>query len=229
MSGFLDHAASAPRLSPMALLQGRPLVILAPHPDDETLGCGALLFDAAAQGTACHVICVTDGTRSHPGSRRWPAPVLAATREAELRAACAILAPAAKVTCLGYPDCAAPEDRQAAGRVSALIEPDALVLATWAHDPHIDHQQVAGLAMGIAAGRADIALAFYPVWGRFIDRVADVRLIDASNAALAAKRRALACHRSQMTGLIDDDPTGFVMTDGHQAHFLTHPEIILAP
>ena len=113
MSGFLDHAASAPSLTPASLMQGRPLVILAPHPDDETLGCGALLFDAAAQGTPCHVICVTDGTRSHPGSRRWPAPVLAATRAAELRAACAILAPAARVTCLGYPDCAAPDDAQA--------------------------------------------------------------------------------------------------------------------
>ena len=51
----------------------------------------------------------------------------------------------------------------------------------------------------------------------------------ASDAAVAAKRRALSCHRSQMTGLIDDDPTGFVMTDTHQAHFLTHPEIVIAP
>lgn len=229
MSGFLDHAASAPSLTPASLVQGRPLVILAPHPDDETLGCGALLFDAAAQGTPCHVICVTDGTRSHPGSRRWPALVLAATRAAELRAACAILAPAARVTCLGYPDCAAPDDAQAAERVSALIAPDALVLATWEHDPHVDHQQVARLAMRLAAMRADLALAFYPVWGRFTDRAAEVRLIAASDAAVAAKRRALACHRSQMTGLIDDDPTGFVMTDTHQAHFLTHPEIVIAP
>ncbi len=229
MSGFLDHAASAPRVSPGALLQGRPLVILAPHPDDETLGCGALLFDAAAQGMACHVICITEGARSHPASRRWPAPVLTATRQAELRAACAILAPAATVTCLGYPDCAAPDDGRAADRVSALIAPDALVLATWEHDPHVDHQQVARLARRIAAGRADVALAFYPVWGRFIDRVADARLIEASDAAMAAKRRALACHRSQMTGLIDDDPTGFVMTNADQDHFLTHPEIIIAP
>ena len=229
VSGFLDHVAAAPRISAGALLMGRPLVILAPHPDDEVLGCGALLFDAAEQGTPCQVVCVTDGARSHPGSRLWPAAVLAATREAELRAACTILAPSVRVTCLRYPDCDAPDDEQAADRVSALIAPDALVLSTWEHDPHVDHLQAARLANRIAARRSDLALAFYPVWGRFIDQTANALLIDASAAAIAAKRLALACHKTQMTGLITDDPTGFVMTDAHQAHFLTHPEIIIAP
>ena len=40
---------------------------------------------------------------------------------------------------------------------------------------------------------------------------------------------ALACHRSQMTPLIDDDPEGFVMEPWRQEHFLTHPEIVIAP
>jgi hypothetical protein len=31
-----------------------------------------------------------------------------------------------------------------------------------------------------------------------------------------------------MTALIDDDPTGFVMSAAHQVHFLEHPEIYLA-
>jgi hypothetical protein len=53
--------------------------------------------------------------------------------------------------------------------------------------------------------------------------------IAASPAAREAKRRALACHRSQMTRLIDDDPEGFVMSDQQQAHFLQTPEIVLAP
>lgn len=228
MSGFLDHLSTARHLTVEALLADRPLVILAPHPDDETLGCGALLFDAAARGTPCHVICVTDGSGSHPGSRAWPAARVAQTRQAELRAACAILAPKARVHWLGYGDRAAPDDAQAAAQVSALIPTGALVLASWGHDPHIDHQQVARLANRIAAGRPDTALAFYPVWGRFTDLTPPAELIEATPAALAAKRLALACHRTQMTPLIHDDPSGFVMTGAHQTHFLTHPEIVIA-
>lgn len=32
-----------------------------------------------------------------------------------------------------------------------------------------------------------------------------------------------------MTPLIDDDPEGFVMEPWRQEHFLTHPEIVIAP
>ena len=77
MSGFLDALAGAPGISVDDLLGGRALVVLSPHPDDETLGCGALLHDASSQGVSCHVVCVTDGSRSHPNSIQWPAPRLA--------------------------------------------------------------------------------------------------------------------------------------------------------
>ena len=66
MSGFLDALTHAPQITVGELLGERPLVVLAPHPDDETLGCGALIFDAASRGADCHIICVTDGSRSHP-------------------------------------------------------------------------------------------------------------------------------------------------------------------
>ncbi|CAM3277952.1 PIG-L family deacetylase [Paracoccus nototheniae] len=229
MSGFLDHTADAPQVTVAELLGDRPLVVLAPHPDDETLGCGALIHDAAALGCDCHVICVTDGAASHPGSVLWPAERLAAARQAELHAACAMLAPQARVSWLGYPDCGAPDDAAAAALLSGLIPDRALVLASWGGDPHIDHQQVARLAHRLAAMRGDIALAFYPIWGRFTDLTAPALLLATSDAGRAAKARALACHRTQMTGLIDDDPNGFVMSDAHQAHFLTHAEIIIAP
>ncbi|TGN37583.1 hypothetical protein E4L95_22635, partial [Paracoccus liaowanqingii] len=182
MSGFLDHvAATATPVGVAALLGGRALVVLAPHPDDETLGCGALLFDAAARGTPCHVICVTDGARSHPGSRAWPAARLAQARHDELDAAVRILAPRATVTWLGHPDCGAPDDAETAARIGRLIPQGALLLASWGEDPHVDHRQVARLAARIAAARPDLALAFYPVWGRFTDLRAPARLIAASD------------------------------------------------
>lgn len=229
LSGFLDAVADAPWVTVADLLADRPLVVIAPHPDDETLGCGALLFDAHARGTPCHVVCVTNGDRSHPASRLWPPARLAAERRAEFDAAVAILAPGARTHWLGHPDCEAPEDAASAERLSALIPVDAVVLATWDGDPHVDHERVARLTRRALANRPDALAHSYPVWGRFADRTAPARRIIASDAALAAKARALACHRTQMTGLIDDDPVGFVMEPWRQRHFLTHPEVILAP
>lgn len=209
-----------PAITPAELLEGRPLVVLAPHPDDETLGCGALLHDAAAMGIDTRVICVTDGSRSHPGSTLWPPARLAAGRRRELEAAVRILG--ATAMWLGHRDCAVPEDLD----LSPLIPADALVLASWGGDPHCDHEAVARLAR--RAARSDTRLAFYPIWGRFAEGRTVARPLTATAAARAAKRRALACHRSQMTALIDDDPQGFVMEDWRQAHFLDHPELIIA-
>ena len=228
MSAFLASLAQAPCLAPAGLLGGRALTVLAPHPDDETLGCGALLFDAAASGLPCTVICVTDGSRSHPNSRQWPAPRLAEERRREFVAAVRILAPAADLHWLGHPDCAAPDSAVDAPAVAERIPAGSTVLATWQGDPHIDHERVARLARHIGALRPDLTFLFYPVWGRFTDRIAPAQRLIATPAALAAKRRALAAYRTQMTGLIDDDPAGFVMEEWRQQHFLTHPEVVIA-
>ncbi|MDX5412033.1 MAG: hypothetical protein LPK02_03200, partial [Rhodobacterales bacterium] len=53
-----------------------------------------------------------------------------------------------------------------------------------------------------------------------LSRVALPHLLD-------RKAQAIAAHASQMTGLIHDDPSGFVMRPDHQQHFLHHPEIFI--
>jgi LmbE family N-acetylglucosaminyl deacetylase len=210
------------------------LRFIAPHPDDETLGCSALLHEAAQLGIACNVICVTDGSRSHPNSSAWDRCRLARVRRAEIECAVAVLAPHGKVDHLGYRDCETPagaaEAEHCVGRIDMLTPHAALVLAPWDGDPHIDHERTALLARRLVLHRPDLALLFYPVWGRFADTVpgGEVKLLAASPASRAVKRDALACHRTQMTRLIDDDPAGFVMSGAHQAHFLEHPEIFLA-
>ena len=75
------NVAHLPMLS--AVFEGREkLVVLAPHPDDETLGCGALLARAFL-GAGAHIICLTDGSASHPGSRHWTPARLAAQRRTD--------------------------------------------------------------------------------------------------------------------------------------------------
>ncbi len=58
-----------------------PLLIVAPHPDDETLGAGGLALRAKAEGRAVHWLIVTGITEA----QGWPAEKVA-RREEEIRA-----------------------------------------------------------------------------------------------------------------------------------------------
>lgn len=231
---FLDAARLALSATAGALIGEAPvLVAIAPHPDDETLGCGALLHAAARAGVEIRVICLTDGSASHPRSRAWPRDRLAAQRQSEIEAALAQLAPAAELHWIGERDSELPARGRhfnlLAHRISGLIPEEALVLLPWRGDAHVDHQR--GHDLGRAAMGEEQRALCYPVWGRLDPQLPvprDMRLLAAPPAALAAKRRALACHRSQMSGLIDDDPSGFVMPPALQEHFLSHPEIYIA-
>src|SRR3978361_422658 len=62
-------------------------LILAPHPDDESLGCGGLIAGCCQPGRAPVVACLTDGGMSHPGSQTYHRERLVHLREAEMRAA----------------------------------------------------------------------------------------------------------------------------------------------
>ncbi len=196
-------------------------LILAPHPDDESLGCGGLIAHACARGRPPLVVAVTDGAGSHPASRAYPPPVLKAVRAAELRAAAAALGLAGeRVHFLGLPDSRVPQSGlvfdQAVGAVAALVRSYDVttIFATWPQDPHCDHTATAALAVAVAR-EAGVRLMFYPVWGWLIAPeqrlpVAAVRGVRLPiGERLVQKRRAIAAHASQYTDLITDDPGGF--------------------
>ena len=133
-------------------------LVLAPHADDESLGCGGLIAMASARGRPPIIVCVTDGTGSHRSSPTYPAARLRQVREAELRAAAAILGVASeRVRFLGLPDAGAPlegpEFEDAAQRVARLVRVHAIetLFATWSHDPHCDHEATARLGEAVAA------------------------------------------------------------------------------
>ncbi|WP_424188127.1 PIG-L deacetylase family protein [Actinokineospora sp. G85] len=72
-----------PRFTP----DDRPLVVVAPHPDDEVLGVGGLM----ALSGQVRLIAVTDGEASHPGSSARTPAEMAATRRRETADALAVL------------------------------------------------------------------------------------------------------------------------------------------
>ena len=205
-------------------------LVLAPHPDDESLGCGSLLAACAAAGRPARVLVVSDGTGSHPRSQAWPPARLAALRQEETRAAVARLGldPGRDIGFLGLCDTAVPAegpDFEAAVRqVRRFIGEKAVSLfATWRHDPHRDHGASFAIAVAARALPYGARLFAYPVWGMaFAHPIPGFPwppepLLPARprgfrldiGPSLEAKRQAAAAHRSQVSALIGDDPGGF--------------------
>jgi LmbE family N-acetylglucosaminyl deacetylase len=199
---------------------GSPL-ILAPHPDDESLGCGGLIAEACIRGRQPTVAILTDGRMSHPNSVAFPGERLVALREEETRRAVVELGlTPERLRFLRAPDGAVPHG--GAGML-ALAETLArlaresrasVMLTTWEQDPHPDHL-AANIVAREAARIAGLRLLRYPVWGwtlpprNWLPRAPIVGHRLAMGQHLPAKRRAIAAHESQYTDLIADDPRGF--------------------
>ena len=241
---FLARAAHLPELTPEALGRLAPLLVVAPHPDDESLGCGALVAACRAQGLPVRLVVVSDGAASHPHSRTHPPPRLAGLREAELLAAARELGLAPPdVRFLRLPDAAVPVpgeegfpaalDRPAAAAAGPSAEPPRTVLVSWRHDPHCDHQASYALARGLQArlGGAPRLLE-YPIWGLTLPGDTEVAaepagLCFAAGPWLERKRRAVECHASQRGRVVRDAPLGFALTDAMVDRFLVPFELFL--
>ncbi len=228
---ILRMAETAPHVGIEELAGSGPLLVVVPHPDDETLGCGMAIAAAARNDRPIVLALVTDGEGSHPGSARYSPAVLARLRACELEAALRILVPGASVPIvrLNLPDgCSRPEPAAQALLLAFARDHDVqCVWSTWVRDPHCDHQTAAVLAAKVAT-QLRIAHWSFPVWGRFGERPAPVglRLFEAANLA-PLKRKAMAAHASQTTRLIEDDPQGFVLPPALFEHFADHAEIFI--
>jgi LmbE family N-acetylglucosaminyl deacetylase len=218
---------TAPLLDP-ASIGARRVLVVAPHPDDESLGCGGLIWHLARNGARIHLLFVTDGGASHPGSRLWPRRRLAEQREAEAAEALARLGiadaprrflrlPDADMPPPGSPGFAAAVET-VAGLVSDL-RPD-LALLPWRRDPHRDHRDAFALvAQALARAGTACATLEYAIWLDELGAPGDhprpeeaERLAFDVSAALPAKRAAVAAHLSQTTDLVPDDPEAFRLT-----------------
>lgn len=156
---WIDWGRTFPELD---LTECPGLVVVAPHPDDETLGLGAtaaLLRDA---GVDVQVLSVTDGGAAF-GDRSLE---LERTRRFELRQATGILGLPEPIG-LGLPDgrIADYEDQVASTLADLLWSRPAgtWCAATWRGDGHPDHEAVgraAAAACDVVGGR----LLEYPIW-----------------------------------------------------------------
>lgn len=216
-------------------------IVLAPHPDDESLGCGGLIRACVVEGRLPFVLILTDGTGSHPNSVAYPPERLRAVRRQEaIDAAGALGLPPERLHFLDEKDTEAPRE---GARFQALIERImqftrsglvSAILAPWKHDPHCDHHAAALLAERVAA-LAEIRLLYYPVWGWTLPPEMEIDELTCSgwrldvSPHLAAKRLAISAHHSQSGGLIMDDPAGFRLSAEFRSVFERPYETFLLP
>ncbi|QJX47253.1 PIG-L family deacetylase [Hymenobacter taeanensis] len=227
---------------PEAVAAFGPTIVVAPHPDDETLGCGGLLALLRQAGLPAWCVLVSDGAMSHPNSRKFSAQARQALRTQELRNALAILGlPGDALHTLGLPDGSVPAPETASGAAAVgqlqqfftATQPQT-VLVPWRRDPHPDHRASSQLVRAALAGLATpTRLLEYVVWAW--ERAAAHDLPQPGEAqgfqlnissVLPQKQRALEAHRSQLAGgPIDDDPTGFTLAPSMLAHFAKPMEV----
>src|ERR1700744_1071354 len=154
------------------ILQTRKALVIAPHPDDESLGCGGLLAMLAQRNCTVTVVFVTDGGASHLNSPSWSRMRLAARRQEEANAALSELGlGAAARMFLNLRDADMPAEASSAwhctvAQLSSIVKelkPD-LVVLPWRRDPHCDHRASYRLAMQAMRVQPPLAVLEYAIW-----------------------------------------------------------------
>ena len=142
-------------------------VIFAPHPDDETLGCGGVANKKINSGARIRFVFVSDGAASHPG--RINSGALRAIREAEaIEAVRRLGASSDCVTFLRFPDGSALKHLdEITGAIVSLLNawrPQS-VFVTHAKDPTSDHVAVnSSVLAALRAYGLPVTVFEYPVW-----------------------------------------------------------------
>jgi LmbE family N-acetylglucosaminyl deacetylase len=206
----LDRAALEELLPPGK----RPLVV-APHPDDELIGCGGLLAQWRPRlgERPVLVIGATDGEAAYPDSSYWKPKVLARVRAEERLVGLHQLGVPVDVESAGIPDGQVARFEDALRRLLLdRVTPDDVLLATWEFDGHPDHEACGRVAAQVARERG-CALLQMPVWAWHWAEPGDARVpwrdlrrFDFPDRALSRKARALGMHASQLHPDDGSDP-----------------------
>jgi LmbE family N-acetylglucosaminyl deacetylase len=212
----------------------RSCLVLAPHPDDETLGCGATIMRKRAAGTPVQVVIATDGRYWPPLSKLSP-DALAEMREKEARQAAAILGLSTEnIVFLRFEDGRLADRRRLLrDRLADIIDqmkPEEIFVPSII-DAHSDHRVLAELGRELVQARRYRfpRLFEYPIW--FWDRrilnikhLLQLRVRTVQIAQfLKRKHKAIEAYRSQVTNSIG--AAGWTARPGFLRQFLRREEI----
>ena len=203
------------RSRPYPLVGDSRCLIIAPHQDDEAMGCAGLILARRTAGLAVDIIYLTDGAGSHPGHPRVSPVTLAQLRRAEAsRAMQGLNVEATSLHFLDAPDGTLAHLSPAtfedlAQRLAALIAPLAPteLFLPCRNDGSSEHTAAFKLTVrALQLARLSPRLFEYPIWARWSPQ----RLIRPGFTSrrvwwlsfpltVPRKREALACYVSQTT------------------------------
>ena len=142
------------------------IVIIAPHPDDELIGCAGLIQALVERGTPPHVIILTGGEGSHRGCCDTSAEeIIAARHQLTLKAAATLDLPESHIHCLHYPDGGVTLEHPETERLQALLSELApqSVFVPHRGEGWSDHLQTAEITKHLFKGQ-DVSIYEYCVW-----------------------------------------------------------------
>jgi LmbE family N-acetylglucosaminyl deacetylase len=160
-------------------LPGKSVLVIAPHPDDEAIGCGgAVCRHVAVGGTADLLVCTMDEAR-----------------KTEVGASARVLGIRDTIS-LGYPVESLGEQAVLAEQVFGILkerQPD-ILFVPFLFDNHQDHRAVnEALIKGYSRHAFDCMVYAYPVWFPLHPNV----VIDIG-PVWATKKQAIECYPSQL-------------------------------
>lgn len=221
------------RSCPFPIEAGTVTLILAPHQDDETLGCGGTIALLAEAGHSVHVTFVTDGAASQPGyphlvRRRKDEALQAATQLGVAHPHLEFLdARDGSLARLTTAEAGALSEKMAA--TLNRIRPT-LVLLPCREDGSSEHDAAHALfVQALATTNLRPRMGEFPVWSWWNPRLLR-RPLGRSRQVwratfpqhLAAKKRALACYETQTRALEPD--AGPMLTPEFISFFLQSQE-----
>lgn len=173
------------------------VLILAPHPDDEAIGCGGTIRTLTSQGVRCDVLFMTGGEKSH-----LPRPGQASDRKSALQAKRRMADESSKILgiCeLFYMGGTDGELFLELHRFETIVElvyrnRYQRIFCPWAHDTHSDHAatfEMLNRALWLLDDCPSIWL--YEVWNPLVaNRVVSIDdFIDSKVAAVEAYRQGV--------------------------------------
>lgn len=189
-------AGSTPRLRLVPPPAGKRIGVIAPHPDDELLGCGGTLVRARESHPDTHicVLYLTNGERGSPDRARPVREVVRIRRE-EARRGLAVLG-LDQGEHASFPDgalAAGPREVERVVRFLSECLPE-IVMVPAPLDPHPDHRA----ATGILARALEAQDAIRPsVWIYEVQPCFPMNALVRIDGVEATKTRALTEHGSQ--------------------------------
>jgi LmbE family N-acetylglucosaminyl deacetylase len=175
------------------------VVVLAPHPDDETLGAGGFIAAQCLRGTDVVVVAATDGESAYGYD-----PGLGKIRELEQRNALKRLGVSAEnISRLRLPDSnVAAHEARLVEQLLPIVTKDTHLIAPWRGDFHPDHE-ACGRAAERVAFKTGATLTSYLFWTwhcgapASLDKLS-LRLFRLDQSQQKSKSEALKCHSSQL-------------------------------